>query len=106
MKISDFRRHEASAPVEALACGATLSGRPAFFSATVELGDGVRVGDEIRVSRYDGESSWIVDGQWKGESVFPIFWNGEGSRCTALVTLSDAVVAAELDRLADLASIA
>lgn len=58
--------------------------------AEVVLADGSRQ----RLSRLDGEARWTVDGAWPPRSSFPQFWNGRGSRCTALVRASSEVAAA------------
>lgn len=62
-------------------------------SATVEL----ESGDVIMVSRYDDEDYWVLDAQFSANG-FPVFSNGEGSRCTAARTLrSDHEISLDLD---------
>ena len=61
---------------ESLVFGTPASER-SFLSAVVEV-------DELTVhaTKYPGEVEWVADSVWKG--CFPIYANGEGSRCTLL----------------------
>jgi hypothetical protein len=43
----------------------------------------------LHVTRYDDEERWIVDAVWVRENSYPLFANGEGSRCTALRAVVD-----------------
>lgn len=54
----------------------------------------------LYVSRYDTEHEWIVDGLWRTANSFPIFHNGDGSRCTMLRAVADPFVVAALDAAA------
>lgn len=47
------------------------------------------------VSKWNGESQWIIDGQFHNN--LPIFYNGQGSRVTILKTFKDETVGRELD---------
>jgi len=43
----------------------------------------LEAGDRIIVSKYDDEQKWIADGFYAAScDWFPVYWNGEGSRCT------------------------
>lgn len=52
-------------------------------------------GDRLVVSKYDDETEWVADGFYRAEqSWFPVYWNGEGSRCTLLKAPTSAIQAA------------
>lgn len=56
-------------------------------------------GARLVVSRWAGEELFVVDGYYSPAcDWFPVFWNGEGSRCTRyrVVTDAAAIVALEL----------
>lgn len=60
-------------------CGTVEQGRSTFF-----------------VSKWNGETEWIIDGQFVNNC--PIFYNGLGSRVTILKTFTDKRIGSDLDR--------
>lgn len=50
----------------------------------------------LGVSRYDGDTDWVVDSQWMRRNNFPVFHYGEGSRCSVLTLVRDAGMVAAL----------
>lgn len=84
--------------VEALALGTTIPGKSGWV-ATIEFADGGRmVADKV-----DGETVWLVNGEWTPGCSMPRFWNGALSRCTAPIALEPHLVdAVEREHLARL----
>lgn len=82
-------------PVESLVFGVTLGGK-AGWAAKVTMADGT----VQRVSRLHSEDRWVVDGEWAAGRSFPRFWNGEASRCTALLAATPEVEAALAESIA------
>jgi hypothetical protein len=92
----------------------TLSTEAGDFDATVEIerrhmlhGDGWYARLETathvyHVSRYDDEDAWIIDGLWLRANSFPIYHNGDGSRCTRLSVITQESAIDALDRAARL----
>lgn len=78
-----FERVEQAAQ-ESLVFGTTIPGK-AGWVADIELADGGR----LIADKLDGEGRWLVNGEWAPGRSFPKFWNGQLSRCTFPVVLSD-----------------
>lgn len=73
--------------VEALALDVTIPGKSGWV-ATVDFEDGSR---QI-VDQVDGDTRWLVNGEWAPGVPFPKFWNGELARCTMPVSATGDVV--------------
>lgn len=67
-----------------LVFGTTIPGK-AGWVATIELSDGGR----LIVDKIDGDTRWLVNGEWAPGRSMPKFWNGQLSRCTMPIVLSD-----------------
>lgn len=64
------------------------------WCGTVEVTEG-RKTRTLFVSKWNGESEWIVDGMFVGN--LPVYYNGQGSRCTTLRTFDNPQVGSDLD---------
>lgn len=79
-------------PQASLVFGTTVPGKSGWV-ARVEFADGA----EVVADRLDTEPAgeWHINGRWAAGSSFPIFWNGQLSRCT-LPTFASAELAERL----------
>lgn len=83
VKSVSFEKVEQAA-VESLVFGSTIPGKVGWV-ATIELEDGGRlVADKLA-----DETCWLVNGEWAPNCSMPKFWNGQLSRCTLPIVLSD-----------------